>query len=1111
MKRKKKLIVPAAVLAGTAVSGGLHVLNINQAITNEPYSVMAYTSAVNNQDPATAPEGHEVNIPDAKLRAALNEIIAKEMNNKRKLQGLPQDVVRTPNQKITAGEMKLPVDVFGDKTLNGKGITNAEGIQFLVNATHIDINKNQITNVAPFRDLSKLTILNIESNRLTNDSLQVFAAMPALKSINVANNQDLTDLSPITNRKDWTTLYIGLLKFDDLTALSGMNNLKHLAINSLKTSRKLDLAPLASLQELTSLNINYQSVALTEDDMRAVKDLPKLTKVNTAGNSISNLQSLFTDGFAALDKGSTFTDQKITITLSKWQREFDNPIKTIDGSVVPIVETANVKNKGNKIELVGLNNKGSVDVSWDTTFNRGKLTNTKFGGKLTVKYDLSDSNLPVFNPLQPAKIVSRKGVAITINDVTASDAESGLSADGVTHNAAAINLDPSNPAKGNYELTYSAQDNAGNTATVNRSIEITDADALQQKVDSVGGNFLEGYTLDTKNAVVTAQRQAEGIIAANGSTQDQINEALRDLDKAIKDLRANRQAIEQATSQYNREPEYVQHDPAVSAALQHANNIYNLPTPGPTPAQVKQAAESLTQAMENAKQAEAARRTAARQALDKAEQDQTASAIADAKTKIAALKDKDARQSMERELAPIERDYDNAKKALEDIIARAEDPKTTENANNATKQALADQVRLAKALFNSDPSQTDFENMKNDVEQKINELRPDTAALEAVINSVSSESAFVQQDAEVVKKLAAANSVKNNPASTIQQITTAKSELEKAIADARAVEAEQKAEAQRQTEAEAAVVAAEAAKTPDAFSGAQAKIDAVKADAVKQEMQNRLDVVKQAYQAKKDELKALIDKAQLPETTDGMTKATANALKAELANAQATYVLSNLPQSSIETAIGDLKSALDALLTDKTPLVAAEDFYNDQPDYIKNNPAVSAAFRKAQGTRSMPNPPVKNARSDAKALENAILTAVQQELNSQKDASNELKAATEKLAAQMNKWELPDINIAELEAKVGAIQDPVKKTEFMTLLNKVKADFAARKKQVDDYLKTEEGKKKLQEQKTPKSQPKSPKSPNSGYQKQSNIGFLAAVVSLPITVLTFAVKKIKRQ
>lgn len=71
----------------------------------------AYTSPINTQDPTTAPDTYVVNFPDVNLKRALNSVIASAMNEQRRQQGLPQDVVRTDDQAITAGDMKVLVNI----------------------------------------------------------------------------------------------------------------------------------------------------------------------------------------------------------------------------------------------------------------------------------------------------------------------------------------------------------------------------------------------------------------------------------------------------------------------------------------------------------------------------------------------------------------------------------------------------------------------------------------------------------------------------------------------------------------------------------------------------------------------------------------------------------------------------------------------------------------------------------------------------------------------------------------------------------------------------------------------------------------------------------------
>ncbi|MDO4714567.1 MAG: hypothetical protein Q4B28_08275 [bacterium] len=60
------------------------------------HPVFAYTSTLNPQAPATAPDSYVINIPDANLKAALNQIIAN----------VSPVSTRTPDQSITVKDAK---------------------------------------------------------------------------------------------------------------------------------------------------------------------------------------------------------------------------------------------------------------------------------------------------------------------------------------------------------------------------------------------------------------------------------------------------------------------------------------------------------------------------------------------------------------------------------------------------------------------------------------------------------------------------------------------------------------------------------------------------------------------------------------------------------------------------------------------------------------------------------------------------------------------------------------------------------------------------------------------------------------------------------------------
>ena len=752
---KAKTCISALAAAAIVLSGGAVYMVSTDG--GSPV-VSAYTSAINAQDPATAPDGYVVTIPDAQLKTALNDIIARVMNAERKRQGLPEDVVRTPDQQITAGDMKLPVNMYGPLGLNNKNITNLEGLQFLVNATYLVISGNAITDVSPLRDLPKLTRLEISNTGIANAELTKLVAIPKLTRLAISRNPNVTDISALAARTDWTELNLGGLKIDSVAHLAGMTKLQYLYIDALNATKKIDLTPIASLPELLALNVGHQAVGLTDDDVRVLKDAPKLAALNISGNDIRDLQKVFADGFTGLQAGrSTFTDQKhAVVSLAAGQQTFDNPLKRPDGTIVPIVETSTVKNNGDKIVITGLNNKGSLRVSWNTTFTTGALVDTRFTGFMTVEYDLSDAIAPTFSPDQPAKIVARKGQPIILDDVTAVDnpGGSGISPAGVTNNATAINLNPTNPAAGNYTLRYSATDNTNNTATVDREIEITDADALQAKVDSVTDDSLEGYTDDTKQAVTTAKQHAEAVIAATTSTQEQIDRALRDLEGALSGLRATRRLIEQAIAQHDQAPEYVKQDPAVATALQQANDVYHLPAPGPTPAQVKQAADNLIKAIEDAKRAEAnaetQRQADALQAVTQAATVKTPAQMDAAQVKIDAVKDAAKKQELQAALDAVRAAYATKKDQLRRLIEQANEPAvldgmTIDTANDVKAERKDTKERV---YDNNGIDQASIEDAIQHLQAALDNLRADKKPL------VDAEATYAAQP----------NDIKNDPA-----------------------------------------------------------------------------------------------------------------------------------------------------------------------------------------------------------------------------------------------------------------------------------------------------------------------------------------------------------
>ena len=119
-----------------------------------------------------------VKITDSKLKAALISIT-----------------------KVAAGKAIRQSDLAklaGGLDLSGKGIANAEGLQYCINLTALNLSNNKLDTLpANFKELTKLEILSLEKNKLTKFP-DVLGSMASLNTLSLKNN-NLNKLPPDIN------------------------------------------------------------------------------------------------------------------------------------------------------------------------------------------------------------------------------------------------------------------------------------------------------------------------------------------------------------------------------------------------------------------------------------------------------------------------------------------------------------------------------------------------------------------------------------------------------------------------------------------------------------------------------------------------------------------------------------------------------------------------------------------------------------------------------------------------------------------------------------------------------------------------------------------------
>src|SRR6266567_122199 len=134
-------------------------------------------------------------------------------------------------------------------------LTTLEGFQYFTNLKTLNLSDSfQITDLSPLTGLTNLASLNLSGCRLLSD-LTPLAALPGLKTLDLSSCQSITDLSPLAGLTQLTSLNLaGFTQVTDLHPLTILTQLHSLDLS--RCTQVSDLSPLASLTNLASLNLS---------------------------------------------------------------------------------------------------------------------------------------------------------------------------------------------------------------------------------------------------------------------------------------------------------------------------------------------------------------------------------------------------------------------------------------------------------------------------------------------------------------------------------------------------------------------------------------------------------------------------------------------------------------------------------------------------------------------------------------------------------------------------------------------------------------------------------------------------------------------------------------
>lgn len=179
--------------------------------------------------------------------------------------------------------------------LSENSITDLSPLAALKNLTSLRLSRNNLTDAIDFRPLlalTKLTHLSLDRNNITDRTLETIAELTTLESLDISSNR-ITDVSVLATLPH---LYNLDIKYNSITDFSASNLFEDLATPRLTIEQPADLERLATLTNLTKLELIIDYAVKDEPwlDLTPLSRLTRLTWLNLYGCGIKDLTPLQT-------------------------------------------------------------------------------------------------------------------------------------------------------------------------------------------------------------------------------------------------------------------------------------------------------------------------------------------------------------------------------------------------------------------------------------------------------------------------------------------------------------------------------------------------------------------------------------------------------------------------------------------------------------------------------------------------------------------------------------------------------------------------------------------------------------------------------------------------
>ena len=340
----KKILTPAIAISVTVLSGTVYYgVQLNQKNKNNT-TYAEVQNSVNTMTPENAPDDYVVKIPSNYLRNRIKEVLGN---------------ANMPDSELTFGKLKTitilhanPLDlisvngdVFYASQLGIGDSTSLDGLQFLINLESLGLTSGTYKDISPLENLTKLKFLNI------------------------SRNKNLTDISKLAKLTNLENLQIFRNSIKDISVVRNMPRLKYF---------------------IADYNDNI-------DDISALGNKPDLKVVLLEGNKIKDFSPLknapltnLHDYFNFQYAKNAFNNQRPEITVHS--KVFENPLKAIDGTTIPISENAVVKN----VDKAGNPDQNGGYIKLETT-EATLQTTVGFNQRVTGIINAANDNQEIYN------------------------------------------------------------------------------------------------------------------------------------------------------------------------------------------------------------------------------------------------------------------------------------------------------------------------------------------------------------------------------------------------------------------------------------------------------------------------------------------------------------------------------------------------------------------------------------------------------------------------------------------------------------------------------------------------------------------------------------------